>query len=140
MMITKTIEELRKDLDSKSVTSKELVKESLELAHKYQEEYNSFVTICDDVEVSETLEGPLAGIPCAIKDNISTKGILTTASSNILKNYVPFYDATVVEKLKKTKVKGIVEVMEMIVIMVLLILCVSFLIDASFNPFLYFRF
>ena len=101
MMITKTIEELRKDLDSKSVTSKELVKESLELAHKYQEEYNSFVTICDDVEVSETLEGPLAGIPCAIKDNISTKGILTTASSNILKNYVPFYDATVVEKLKK---------------------------------------
>ena len=59
---------------------------ALELAHKYQEEYNSFVTICDDVELSETVEGPLAGIPCAIKDNISTKGILTTASSNILKN------------------------------------------------------
>ena len=46
----------------------------------------------------------------------------------------------IVNKLKKTKVKGIVEVMEMVIIMALLVLCVSFLIDASFNPFLYFRF
>lgn len=46
----------------------------------------------------------------------------------------------IVDKLKNTKVKGIVEVMEMVIIMVLLVLCVSFLIDASFNPFLYFRF
>lgn len=99
-MIVKTIEELRQDLDSKKVTSAELVKESLELAHKYQDEYNSFVTICDDAS-GEEVSGPLSGIPCAIKDNLSTKGILTTASSNILKNYVPFFDATVVEKLKK---------------------------------------
>ena len=46
----------------------------------------------------------------------------------------------VVDKLKETKIKGIVEVMEMIVVIALLVLCVSFLIDASFNPFLYFRF
>ena len=83
-MIVKTIEELRQDLDSKKVTSAELVKESLELAHKYQEEYNSFVTICDDASGEETT-GILSGIPCAIKDNLSTKGVLTTASSNILK-------------------------------------------------------
>lgn len=101
-MIEKTIEELRKDLDSGKVTSSDLVKESLELAHKYQDEYNSFVTICDDTEIGEETSGPLSGIPCAIKDNMSTKGILTTASSNILKNYVPFFDATVVEKLKKS--------------------------------------
>lgn len=100
-MIEKTIEELRIDLDSKKVTSSELVKESLELAHKYQDEYNSFVTICDDASASEEVTSPLSGIPCAIKDNLSTRGILTTASSNILKNYVPFFDATVVEKLKK---------------------------------------
>ncbi len=100
-MIEKTIEELRKDLDSKKVTSDELVKESLALAHKYQDEYNSFVTMCDDASLNEESDSPLSGIPCAIKDNISTKGILTTASSNILKNYVPFFDATVVEKLKK---------------------------------------
>lgn len=101
MHISKTIEELRKDLDSGKVTSEELVKESLELAHKYQNDYNSFVTICDDASVNEATSSVLSGIPCAIKDNISTKGILTTASSNILKNYVPFFDATVVEKLKK---------------------------------------
>ena len=101
-MIEKTIEELRIALDAKKITSKELVKESLELAHKYQDEYNSFVTICDDADVSDVAtDSPLRGIPCAIKDNLSTKGILTTASSNILKNYVPFFDATVVEKLKK---------------------------------------
>ena len=101
MKITKTIEEIRKDLDDKKVTSEELIKESLELAHKYQDEYNSFVTICDDVKADAcSNSSPLFGIPCAIKDNISTKGILTTASSNILKNYVPFFDATVVEKLK----------------------------------------
>ena len=101
MYITKTIEELRKDLDNKKVTSEELVKESLELAHKYQDKYNSFVTICDDASNTTSSDSVLSGIPCAIKDNLSTKGILTTASSNILKNYVPFFDATVVEKLKK---------------------------------------
>ena len=107
-MIQRTIEELRKDLDSKKVTSSQLVQESLKLAHKYQGDYNSFVTICDDATVSEEMSNsPLSGIPCAIKDNISTKGILTTASSNILKNYVPFFDATVVEKLKKAGVINI---------------------------------
>ena len=79
-----------------------LVKESLEKANKYQRDYNSFVTICEDAkqEISNT-SSYLNGIPCAIKDNISTKGILTTASSNILSNYVPVYDATIYKKLQK---------------------------------------
>ena len=47
---------------------------------------NSFVTIMDKYQ--ETGNGILKGIPYALKDNISTKGILTTASSNILSNYV----------------------------------------------------
>ena len=99
--VKKTVEELIVDLKNNKVTSDELVKESLKLANEYQGEYNSFVTICEDAkqEISNT-SSYLNGIPCAIKDNISTKGILTTASSNILKNYIPFYDATVVEKLK----------------------------------------
>ena len=53
-MVEKTIEELLELINSKKVTSEELVKESLELAHKYQEEYNSFVTICDDASGEES--------------------------------------------------------------------------------------
>jgi aspartyl-tRNA(Asn)/glutamyl-tRNA(Gln) amidotransferase subunit A len=45
-------------------------------------------------------ERPLAGVPIAIKDNISTRGIRTTASSRILERYVPPYDATVVTRLE----------------------------------------
>jgi aspartyl-tRNA(Asn)/glutamyl-tRNA(Gln) amidotransferase subunit A len=45
--------------------------------------------------------GPLAGVPVAIKDNLCTKGIPTTASSKILEGWKPPYDATVVKKLKE---------------------------------------
>ena len=46
---------------------------------------------------------PLWGIPFVIKDNMSTKDVPTTGSSNILNGYVPVFDATVVEKLKEAK-------------------------------------
>lgn len=96
----KTIEDLRKEMDDAKVTSEELFHEANELAHNYQKEYNSFVTIIDDYK-KEGKDSILDGIPYALKDNISTKGILTTASSNILKDYVPVYDATVYKKLKE---------------------------------------
>lgn len=102
-MIEKTIEELLSLINEGKISSQDLIKESLAKAHDYQGKYNSFVTIVDDykledIDYTSTL---FKGIPCAIKDNISTKGILTTASSNILKDYVPFFDATSVEKLKE---------------------------------------
>ena len=93
-----TIMDLRKSLDDKKVTSEELFKKSNTLAHKYQEEYNSFVTIIDDYKHVNS-NSLIDGIPFAIKDNFSTKGILTTASSNILKDYIPVYDATAYKKL-----------------------------------------
>ena len=95
-----SILELREKLDNGSVTSEELFKDSLEMAHKYQDEYNSFVTIMDNYEKVDSTS-MIDGIPYALKDNVSTKGILTTGSSNILKNYVPVYDATIYKKLKE---------------------------------------
>lgn len=95
----KTIEELRKQLDSKEATKEELFDKANRLAHYFQEDYNSFVTIIDKPKFKER-DSILSGIPYALKDNFSTSGILTTASSNILKDYIPVYDATVYKKLK----------------------------------------
>lgn len=94
------ITDLRKSLDEKRVTSEELFSEAIQRAHHYQEEYNSFVTIQDKYKSKKKKETLISGIPYALKDNFSTMNILTTASSNILKNYVPVFDATAYKKLK----------------------------------------
>ena len=100
-MTEKFIDDIRKGLDSGKVTSDKLFEEAVNKAYKYQDVYNSFVTIMDkkDEVCSNSI---LSGIPYALKDNISTKGILTTASSNILKDYIPLYDATIYKKLKNS--------------------------------------
>lgn len=96
----KSIEELHALLKTGKVTSKELIDESLKLSHEVQENYNAFVTILDDAKEVEVTDNLLSGIPCGIKDNYSTKGVLSTGSSNTLKDYVPFFDATAYENLK----------------------------------------
>lgn len=103
-----TIKELHEALVQKKVTPLELVKEALKRAH--EDDNNAFETIMDDyaLNMASMLKEPEAenlfwGIPFVIKDNISTKGVLTTASSNILKDYVPLFDATVVTKLLEKK-------------------------------------
>ena len=100
-MLNKTIKELHEDLISGKVTSDELVKESIKISHEVENKYNAFVTILDDAKGGKVTDNLLSGIPFGIKDNYSTKGILSTGSSNTLKDYVPFFDATAVSNLYK---------------------------------------
>ena len=92
----RSIEELHELLVKGEVTSEELIKESLKRSHEVQEECNAFVTILDDATPTEITDNLLSGIPYGVKDNYSTKDILSTGSSNTLKDYVPFFDATAI--------------------------------------------
>ncbi len=97
----KSIEELHTLLKEGKVTSDELVKESLQKSHEIQEKCNAFVTILDEAKGGEVTDNLLSGIPYGLKDNYSTKDVLSTGSSNTLKDYVPFFDATAVANLNK---------------------------------------
>lgn len=99
-----SINELKERIHSDS--SEEIVSEYLQRIKSSK--LNAFVTVSGDSAIarakeidSEDHDGVLAGIPIAIKDNISTKGIQTTCSSNILTGYIPPYDAHVIERLKE---------------------------------------
>ena len=105
--MNKTIEEIHDALVNGEVTSEELVREALDKAHTVNDEYNAFVTIIDNAQKGEVTDELLSGIPYAAKDLYSTKGILTTGSSNTLKDYVPFIDATATKKLSQ---KGAVDI------------------------------
>ncbi len=103
--LNNTIIEINKALKEGKTTPKELYEEAIKLAKNSQTDYNAFVTILEEYqEQNYDFSNKLAGIPCAIKDNFSTKGIRTTGSSNILNNYVPVFDATAVKKLKDKQV------------------------------------
>ena len=95
----KSIEELHDLLVKGCITSEELIEESLQKSKEVEEKYNAFVTICSDIKPPKITDSLVSGIPFGVKDNYSTKDCLSTGSSNTLKNYVPFYTATVVQKL-----------------------------------------
>lgn len=100
--MTKSIEEIHESLKNNQVTVKELIEESKKRADKLQEECNAFVTILDDVKETEVTDNLLSGIPYSAKDLYSTKDILSTGSSNTLKDYVPFFSATAITNLEKS--------------------------------------
>ena len=110
-----TIKQAKEGLSKKEFSSTELTMACLEQIKTNDKELNSFITVCDEktLEDAKKAEGiisngtieqfnsrPLLGIPIALKDLYLTKGIRTTAGSKVLDDYVPAYDATVVEKLK----------------------------------------
>ena len=88
------------------VNKEEIVRKALEKAKQSQEVLNAVVSFVEVDEQLEILKGkdealPFYSVPIALKDNVSTKGIRTTASSRILDDYVPVYDAHIVTKLKE---------------------------------------
>ena len=97
----KSIVDLHNDLISGKISSHDLIEESIKRSHKVQGDCNAFVTIMDDAKDFGVNSNLLSGIPYGIKDNYSTKGILSTGSSNTLKDYVPFFSATAVINLEK---------------------------------------
>ena len=104
----KSILELHELLVSKKVTPLDLAKEVIELAKKDNNNAFEYIMESEAIEIASNLgepeaNNPLWGIPFVIKDNMSTKDVPTTASSNILKGYIPVFDAAVVERLKNAK-------------------------------------
>ena len=102
---------VREALEAKNISARELAAEFYSRIEKKNPELNAFLTLSperayaqadriDKLRANNEKLPPLAGVPVAIKDVISTRGIRTTCGSRILENYVPPYDATTVEKLE----------------------------------------
>jgi len=109
-----TIHEAHKLLEQRKISSTELTRSVLKRIAHVEGKIHACVTIIEDVALQEAEKvdnyirttreiSPLTGIPTLIKDVICTKGIRTTCSSKMLENFVPPYDATVIEKLKGQK-------------------------------------
>lgn len=104
------IKELHKKLTSGELGAVELSKSYLDKIEENDKSVNSYITVCRERAIAEAEAaqkkissgdaGLLCGIPLSIKDNICTKGVKTTCASKILEDFVPVYNATVMEKLE----------------------------------------
>ena len=106
-----TIHELKDKLNTRETSAEEIVNSVFERIDRVEKDIRAYITIMRDSAMADARQtdevlkkgegGALAGIPIALKDILCTKGILTTCASRMLGNFVPPYDATVVEKLKE---------------------------------------
>ena len=100
-----TIKSANEALKRGDFSREELFKHYQKRISEKNKDLNAYLTVFDsDLEIRnsklEIAEGPLSGIPCAIKDNMLIAGTHTTAGSKILENYIASYDATVIKKLR----------------------------------------
>ena len=106
-----TIATVRNALLTKKTSARELANDFYTRIERRNPELNAFLALCPERAYAQAdrvdaavAEGkplpPLAGVPVAIKDVISTQGVRTTCGSKILENYTPPYDATAIERLE----------------------------------------
>lgn len=105
-----TIHELQKQIRSGKVNSSDIVKSVFDRIDAVEGRVHAYITLMKEHAFAEAAKADrcikegnirvLTGIPIALKDIVCTKGFLTTCGSRILYNYIPPYDATVVEKLR----------------------------------------
>lgn len=109
-IIKKDATEIRDLLRSGDLSAQEVTEAFLDRIEKTEPVLNAFITVTADLAVKTAAEidsgrrsgddvGPLGGVPIALKDALSTRGIKTTCGSRMLEDYVPVYDATAVQKL-----------------------------------------
>ena len=107
-----TVVELAGLIENRELSPVEVTQAYLERIDRLNPSLNSYITVCRDEALAAAREaerailngqylGPMHGIPVAVKDQIKTKGVLTTWGSRILEDYVPDEDATVIANLKQ---------------------------------------
>src|SRR5262245_17742605 len=102
-----TARNIRDAIATGAVSAVEVCQATLDRIAAINESLRAFLTVASDRALDRARHidesrhrGPLAGVPIAVKDNICTRGITTTAASRILKNFVPPYDATAITRLE----------------------------------------
>ncbi|MFY9801730.1 MAG: Asp-tRNA(Asn)/Glu-tRNA(Gln) amidotransferase subunit GatA [Candidatus Acidiferrales bacterium] len=106
------IASVRNALQTKQISARELTREFYARIDRRNPELNAFLTLSPDRAYAQAdrvdasiAQGaslpPLAGVPVAVKDVLSTRGVRTTCGSKILENYVPAYDATAIARLEQ---------------------------------------
>ena len=106
------LKEIRDMLDKKEISTIELTEAYLDKIDKRDKKINSYITVCHDNALEDAKKAQdridsgdsdaFTGIPISVKDNICTLGVKTTCASHMLEDFIPPYDATVMEKLKKS--------------------------------------
>ena len=104
----RTASEIRDAVRARQISAVEVCEAALTRIDQHNPSLNAFLSIARDraLERARAIDrgrhaGPLAGVPLAVKDNIMTRGIPTTAASRMLRTFVPPYDATVIERLEE---------------------------------------
>lgn len=108
------IRDMRKALDERKISVQELANECFSNIKKNDRNIKSFITVTEELASNQAQQAqkiidagesmPLTGIPMAVKDNICTEGIKTTCASKILEDFIPPYNATVMEKLNSQNI------------------------------------